>query len=257
MSKPYRESDTDGLVARLRAEASAFPYPPTPDLAARTRVPTRSQARGRQRLLRIAMVAALVLAALLAVPEVRAAALRIIQIGAVRVRIQPGPAPTALAPATPQPTPDLGLVGAIPVEEAATRVSFPVRLPAYPPELGAPDLAFLQDLDGDALVFVWLDPANPSQPLMSLHALTSGALVQKTLFGPETELLDEAEVNGARALWVRGPHFLEGGRGADGGFELRRIVPGNTLIWTAGELTYRLETAMPLEEALRVAESLR
>lgn len=255
--------DVDELAARLRAEARSFAYPPTPDLvAAMGRSRPSRPARGRL-MLRLALAAALLLAALLAVPEVRAAALRLLQLGAVRVRIEPGPPPTALAPTSPaapptvQPTPDLGLLGAIPVAEAADHVAFPVRLPAYPPGLGQPDLAFLQDLDGAALVLVWLDPADPQRPLLSLHALSSGALVQKTLYGPETELLAETEVNGARALWVRGPHFLESGRSADGGFELRRIVPGNTLIWTDGDLTYRLETALPLEEALLVAESLR
>jgi hypothetical protein len=263
MKMSQSNPEADELAVRLRAEGHAFAYPPTPDLVAALRRPRPSRpARGRLAL-RLALAVALLLAALLAVPEVRAAALRLLQIGAVRVRIEPGPAPSALAPTSPatprpaQPTPDLGLLGAIPVAEAADRVAFPVRLPAYPPELGPPDLAFLQDLDGAALVLVWLDPADPQRPLLSLHALSSDAFVQKTLFGPETELLAEAEVNGERALWVRGPHFLETGRSADAGFELRRIVPGDTLIWTAGDLTYRLETTLPLEEALLVAESLR
>jgi hypothetical protein len=35
------------------------------------------------------------------------------------------------------------------------------------------------------------------------------------------------------------------------------LIEGHVLIWTEGEITYRLETDMPLEEAVRVAESLR
>jgi hypothetical protein len=272
MNKSPYPSDADGgeadaqrlLADRLRAEARSFAYPPTPNLAATLRrlAPPRPARRGRL-LLRLALVAALLLAALLAVPEVRAAALRLLQLGAVRVLVEPGPAPAELAPTPPaapaaaQPTPDLGLLGAIPVAEAADHVAFPVRLPAHPPELGPPDLAYLQDLDGEALVLVWLDPADPQRPLLSLHALSSDAFVQKTLYGPETALLAETAVNGAPALWVRGPHFLETGRSADLGFELRRIVPGDTLIWTVGHLTYRLETTLPMEEAVLVAESLR
>jgi hypothetical protein len=34
-------------------------------------------------------------------------------------------------------------------------------------------------------------------------------------------------------------------------------VNGNTLIWEDGGTTYRLETDAPLDEALRIAESLR
>jgi hypothetical protein len=265
MNKSPYNPDAEELAARLRREADAFAYPPTPDLVAAPRrsSPPRPAGRGRL-LLRLALAAALLLAALLAVPEVRAAALRILQLGAVRVRVEPGPPPSELAPtaqpsaaATAIPTPDLGLLGAIPVAEAADHVAFPVRLPAYPPELGPPDLAYLQDLDGAALVLVWLDPADPQRPLLSLHTLSSDAFVRKTLYGPETELLAETEVNGGTALWVRGPHFLETGRSADLGFELRRIVPGDTLIWTAGDLTYRLETTLPMEQAVLVAESLR
>ena len=259
MKMPPHNPDLEELAARLQAEARSFPYPPTPDLAAALRrgEPSRSAGYGRL-VLRLVLVVMLLLAALLAVPEVRAAALRLLQIGAVRVQVLPGPPPTELAPApSAQPTPDLGLVGAIPVAEAAEHVAFPVRLPTYPPELGPPDLAYLQNLDGAALVLVWLDPADPQRPLLSLHTLSSGAFAMKTIFGEETELLAQTEVNGAAALWVRGPHFLETGRSADLGLELRRIVPGNTLIWAADGLTYRLETTLSMEEAVRVAESLR
>jgi hypothetical protein len=36
-----------------------------------------------------------------------------------------------------------------------------------------------------------------------------------------------------------------------------RLVEGHVLIWADGSLTYRLETELPLDEALRIAESLR
>jgi hypothetical protein len=35
-----------------------------------------------------------------------------------------------------------------------------------------------------------------------------------------------------------------------------RLIDGHVLIWTDGVTTYRLETALDLEEAVRVAESL-
>jgi hypothetical protein len=34
-------------------------------------------------------------------------------------------------------------------------------------------------------------------------------------------------------------------------------VDGHVLIWTEGAITYRLETALPESEAIRIAESLR
>jgi hypothetical protein len=36
-----------------------------------------------------------------------------------------------------------------------------------------------------------------------------------------------------------------------------RLIDGHVLIWTDGNLTYRLETDLSLEEALKVAESLQ
>jgi hypothetical protein len=34
------------------------------------------------------------------------------------------------------------------------------------------------------------------------------------------------------------------------------VVEGNILIWEQGGITYRLETNLPLEEAVKIAESL-
>jgi len=34
------------------------------------------------------------------------------------------------------------------------------------------------------------------------------------------------------------------------------LVEGNVLLWTEGEITYRLETDQRMEEAVRIAESL-
>ncbi len=248
------DRDRDNLAELLRAEARSFPYPPTPDLAARLgrHAARRAPAARLRRLAPIALVAALALATLLAVPEVRAAALRLLQVGAVRVRVEPAP-----PPALPAPTPNLGLSGATSLDEAARRVPFPIRLPAYPEGLGPPDQVFLQDLGGAAIVLVWLDPAEPGRPLLSLHTLGTGVLAQKIISGSELERIAEVEVGGATALWVRGAHLLQVGRAGEVELAPVRIVEGNTLIWAADGLTYRLESELPLDEALRVAESLR
>jgi hypothetical protein len=36
-----------------------------------------------------------------------------------------------------------------------------------------------------------------------------------------------------------------------------KLVPGNTLIWTQGTITYRLETSATINEAVKIAESVR
>jgi hypothetical protein len=35
------------------------------------------------------------------------------------------------------------------------------------------------------------------------------------------------------------------------------MVNANVLLWTEGDITYRLESSLPLDEARRVAESLK
>jgi len=43
-------------------------------------------------------------------------------------------------------------------------------------------------------------------------------------------------------------------RGGD--LEFTRLIEGHVLIWTMGDVTYRLETELSLEEAIKIAESL-
>jgi len=67
------------------------------------------------------------------------------------------------------------------------------------------------------------------------------------------------EFGGQPALWIdEGGHiasFLdEAGRVV---VESRRTVDRATLLWEEGGITYRLETSLSQEEAIRVAESLR
>ena len=40
-------------------------------------------------------------------------------------------------------------------------------------------------------------------------------------------------------------------------FEPRRLLDGNALLWAEGGITFRMETALDLTEAVRVTESLR
>ncbi len=61
-------------------------------------------------------------------------------------------------------------------------------------------------------------------------------------------------MNGHRAVWAIGPYPLVL-RNKD--IQLTRLVDGHVLIWAEGDITYRLETNLSLEEAIRVAESLQ
>lgn len=255
---------------QLQRLASAFPYPPTPDLAGpvkqRLSPPARESrlARSPRGLVWAALVVLLMtLAGLLAVPQVRAAVLEFLQIGVIRIFLTeptPSPPPPTASPgapptATPQPTPTplasiLGLAGQTSLAEAQAQLDFSIRLPAYPPDLGAPDEVFLQKLDGLVVVLVWFDPEESGRVRLSLHQLGPGVFGGKG--GPE--LVQETTVHGQPAYWMRGPYLFQL---RNGQYEVLRLVEGNVLVWVEAEITYRLETELPLEEAIRVAESLR
>ena len=220
-----------------------------------------------QRLTGVAIVIVLLLLILFTVPPIRAAVLEVIRLGAVRIflteptptTIPPTATPvaattqtaTAPPPTRPSPLPAslLNLAGETTLAEAQAQVDFPLRLPTEPTDLGPPDKVYLQDLNGPVVILVWLDPDRPGGVRLSLHYLSPNTLAGKSV--PQT--LQETTVHDQPALWVTGPHLLQ----IEGqSYDLIRLVAGNVLIWTEGEITYRLETDVSLEEAVQIAESL-
>ncbi len=259
------------LEAQLVATARALPYPPTPDLAAifRGALPARPAARRRPPLSArlgwaVAAILLVLLLGLLAVPAVRAGVLEFLRIGAVRIHLvapaTPTPAPTVTGTPPPTPTPTatplasvLDLAGQTTLADARVRAGFAIGLPTYPADLGEPDEVFLQDLDGSAVVLVWLEPNQPTQVRLSLHILSSSVLVDK-LLKQNPPGFEFTQVNGQQAVWTTGPYLIVA---RNGNYTQTRLVTGHVLIWTAGRLTYRLETDLPLDEAVRIAESIQ
>jgi hypothetical protein len=246
---------------RLRQAGRHLPYPATPDLTGAVREQlVRDVARPavyRRRLAWAALIVLALLVGLMAVPQVRARVLEVLRLGGVEIILEPTPAatlrPGTRTPAAPTQPPlasVLDLSGETTLDEAQTELSFPIRLPTHPADLGPPDRVFLQDLGGPAAVLVWLDDEHPGRVRLSLQQLGPGALVWKL----EPEAIEETTVNGERALWAEGPYLLKTQRGD---LEQRRLVQGHVLVWNEGEITYRLETDLPLEEGVRIAESLR
>jgi len=252
---------------QIRTTARAFVYPPTPDLA--TAVQARlaavapiAQPGGRQWRLGWALLLALVLllAGLWAVPPVRAALLEWLQIGAVRIWLvesTPTPAVSGIIH-TPAPTATplaslFNLVGTTTLAEAQAKAGFPLRLPTYPTDLGAPTAVFFQDLSGPAVILVWMEPAQPTHARLSLHILGPNTFAQKG----DVQRIAQTTVNGQDAFWTEGPYMLAYRKGNALDWDMRRVVEGHVLLWTEGDLTYRLESDLPLPEVVRIAESLR
>jgi hypothetical protein len=293
--KRFGEMVDEVFEEQLRRTAAAFQYPPTPDVASAVSRSLISQERPAEKYVehrrRVRMAWALVailalLAALASVPQVRAAVVEFFQIGAIRLFVgeptptaaptateapavgaaqssdsdQAGTPPAVMVPATATPVPGMGatvpnLSGETTLEEAEREIGRQLRTPTYPAGIGAPDRVFVQDLGLPIAILVWLEEPQ-DEVMLSLHVLPSSG----GPFGVKSDItvVETSEVNGQEAYWVTGSHFLEyfdsQGRAV---FDSIRLVEGNVLIWTEGDLTYRLETDMSLEEAILTAESLR
>jgi hypothetical protein len=189
---------------------------------------------------------------LLAVPRVRAEVLHFLRIGAIQINLDRGqPPPTVALPALVIPgAPDARLAGETTLDNARSALDFPIRLPTYPRDLGQPDHVYLQDLGGPLVVLVWVDKTDPSRARLSLHVLGPGVAAMKG--APQT--IARATVHGQPALWTEGPYML---MYVPQGYSMSWLIEGHVLLWEEDGLTYRLETDLSLEEARRIAESLK
>ncbi len=243
------------LETRLIALRDELAWPSTPDLAAgvAARIAAEPERRRRRpwtglaswpRLAPAAAVGLVVVLAagvlLAASPGVRARVADWLGIGAVRVeRVERLP---AVGPAD-----DLGLGRRTTL--AAARRDAPVPTVTA---LGRPDGVYVGETDfGPSVSLVYVARAGlpPSRhgigALLSVLPGDALALVRK-LVDPSVQVRP-VRVDGARGLFVEGRHVL---------VPPRRLA-GSTLVWTTGGATYRLETELPLDAALRLARSVR
>jgi hypothetical protein len=248
---------------RVQDLAHHFAYPPTPDIAGRVRArvspaPRRGAIPRRWAQAAAALVIALA-GLLIALPQVRAGAWEALRYGAVRILRQdapdasPSPATATLLPGAIASV--LDLPGATTLDQAQAQVSFTLRLPTYPPDLGQPERVFLMGNEGKIVTLVWLDPDDLSQARLILQVMSRGASGAK--YYPWRE--ERVTVNERSAAWLPDPHWIDYFLMGDDGQEitLRRYVDGPVLIWEHDRATYRLESRLSREEAIQVAESVR
>lgn len=233
---------------QIQQWAAAFDYPPTPDIAGQIRplltVPAKKSSQPSRRL---AWVLGLLLlgASLLAVPSVRAALVQILRAGGITIFVGEEAAVDDAPPLLSEQLP--AFTEPIPLEDAVAR--FPnLQLPT---ELPPPDDVLLHEdpVWDTAVIFLWRDEADPQQIGLSLYQIQVPQYAYKG-----SEMLEITEVAGNQAFWLNGPHYF---RLRDSAAEEWLFVKGSVLIWWADDVTYRLEGAESLEDALRIAESLQ
>ncbi len=246
------QNELEQWAERVQGLAASFPYPPTPDtrIVVRQRVGSRPSVYFTRspRLAWVVILVALVLA-LLAVPQVRAAMLRLFQIGAITIfEVDEPPLPSAEIWATKParlPLVAQGLAREISLAEVQTAVPGGLYLPTYPADLGEPDVVYLAETGWpQTVISVWNEPTD-----LALYQIGAEQFAYKG-----APVIEETAVNGQWALWLEGPHrFML----ADGRWQEWQFIESNVLIWwTRDGLTFRLEGAESLAEAIRMAESL-
>jgi hypothetical protein len=265
-----KELQQERFEKQLLSLSKGLEYPRTPDIAGSVmpRVYASRRPRFISRRLAWSLTIILILfSSMMLIPPARAAIIEFIQIGVVRIfEAEPTPLgppnqeiPSTTSPVTATPGPTSrpliplleNLAGEMPLEEAQKAVNYPILLPSYPRDLDQPDRVFVQEADGKMTILVWIDPQQPDKVLMSLHLIPAGSwAIDK--FDPAQ--VQETSVNGQRAIWAVGPYPL---RLRNQDLQYTRLIDGHVLIWTDGNLTYRLETDLSLDEALKVAESLQ
>ncbi|MFN8420140.1 MAG: hypothetical protein U0528_12995 [Anaerolineae bacterium] len=256
------------VEALLHDVAQRYHYLDIPDIAGavRQRLNSKQQTIWRPNMaLRVVLLVLIIgLLTIIFVPQVRAFVLEVLRIGNITI-IRETPTPTQTAtlnptetrtlrptvPPTATPLPSvLSLAGETTLEDLQAQVNFAIPLPSYPADLGAPDRVYRTKLQGLLVTLVWLDHSSSGSVRLVLEILDPSAYAAKNYpFGDEQAV----KVNGQEGLWISSVHQIAYFAGNS---QLVRTVDANVLLWSVGRLTYRLETKLPLEEALKIAESL-
>lgn len=270
-----RVSDLE-LERALRALGREIAFPETPDLTASVRErlaepspPARAKTvhGGQWRAVWLAAAAAIVLmVSMLALfPDARSAIADRLGLNGVHIRwVDEIP--------TPAPTPagaSLQLGRAVSLAEAASEVDFLLLAPTLP-ELGAPAGIYLLEDPGAMVSFVYppgADVPPSSEPgigalLTQFRGDADRALIEKGLRGEgddESTSLEPVTVKGEQGFWISGaPHsvFFVCYDAGECRQERYRLA-GNVLLWEENGVTLRLETALPQDAALAIAESVQ
>ena len=267
----------DELGAALSGLAPAVAWPEArrapdgPDLATRLRArlvaapPARRGSTWRLRpALVLAIVALLILAAVAGAVAFGVPGIRLIfgdAGGTPPPAVASPTAPATVGVSAPPAGSSVDLGEQVDPASFGDRVDFPVLLPSDP-ALGAPDAAYVSERDEVALVWAPGDNLPPTVEsdigllIMQFRGSVSPEPIGKII--SSGTVVEPVRVNEGSGYWISGnPHVYfymspEGEHIEEG----RRWV-GDALIWQRGDQTYRIETSLGKDAAIRIAESLQ
>jgi hypothetical protein len=227
-------------------------FPPTPDLTPRVRERLAAgrprRALGGHRALALAFaVLAVVVAAVMAVPQTRAAVLEFFHLRGVTIeRVQELPTVSIQ-----QGFGEVFVGDRVTLDEARKAVRFPLVVPKA---LGEPDEVFLQkdSPPGGMVSFVYGSRERPRALFTQFEATVREVIFKKVAEGA---VIDPVTVDGAQGFWVGGAHYFTYFDRNQEPREEQVRLSGNALIWERGTVTLRLEADVTKSEALRIARS--
>jgi hypothetical protein len=247
-------------AVRARIEAGAMPGVVAHDRApADGRGGSRRTWRPARRALVLALIALMALAAVAAAIGLGLPGLRII-FGGAPVSPPPSVEPSR-SPAPGAPGSAMGLGERVELADLDARAGFHVRWPGDP-SVGPPDAAYIDERKGGQVSLVWA--ATPDLPatlepgvgllISQFRGETDEGFFTKAVNGSTT--LEPVSVGGEDGFWLSGDVHVYFWTGPDGFVDDPRRWVGDTLLWSDGTITFRLETSLGRDAAIRLAETL-
>ncbi|MCT2581688.1 hypothetical protein [Actinophytocola gossypii] len=235
--------DTEALLRDLAPHLDV-PPPPSGD-ALTTAVLTRLDEHTRRPRVLLARLAAAVIALLLALgaamavsPQVRAAVLDLLRVGAVQLTHQPPPEASRTVPLPGERT--------VTLDQARDLADFPLKTPAI---LGDPHQVRVAGGTPPRVVTLHHEGVRVDQ--------IDGTLDPLFLKFSHTADAVPTRVGDAYALWLPRPHAVRYLDPDGHPHEEPARLAATTLIWQADGITYRVEGDLTRADAVRLAESLR
>jgi hypothetical protein len=228
-------------------------FPPTPNLAPRVREqlaarPEQPRLTRRRGLTLAFALLAFAVAAVLAVPQTRAAILEFFHLRGVSIE-RVGELPTV---PLQRDFNKLFLGEKVSLDVARDRADFEIVVPEA---LGDPDAVYFQEAPPGGMVsLVYGTPEHPRALFTQFRASVEEVIFKKVATGTQ---IDSVRVDGEPGYFLSGnPHdFSYLDRRGDYRQEIVRLA-GNTLLWERGALTLRLEADINEEETLKIARSV-